>query len=120
MQKNKDVECFRILFVCCIEWKHRLIFFQTRTWSVPTYYLQSWLNFINLTSIWTSSPIFRLIALSIMQMKHYLWSLFQDEDVIRDEFVKEPDLDERPPSPFLIIADKMVSGPVILNVGGKK
>ena len=26
----------------------------------------------------------------------------------------------RPPSPFLIIADKMVSGPVILNVGGKK
>ena len=55
-----------------------------------------------------------------MQMKHYLWSLFQDEDVIRDEFVKEPDLDERPPSPFLIIADKMVSGPVILNVGGKK
>ena len=27
---------------------------------------------------------------------------------------------ERPPSPFLIIADKMVSGPVILNVGGKK
>ena len=28
--------------------------------------------------------------------------------------------DHRPPSPFLIIADKLVSGPVILNVGGKK
>mgnify|MGYP006975636292 CR=1 FL=1 len=30
------------------------------------------------------------------------------------------DVLDRPPSPFLIIADKMVSGPVILNVGGKK
>jgi hypothetical protein len=25
-----------------------------------------------------------------------------------------------PPSPFLIIASKLVKGPVILNVGGKK
>ena len=26
----------------------------------------------------------------------------------------------RPPSPFLIIANKILKGPVILNIGGKK
>ena len=26
----------------------------------------------------------------------------------------------RPPSPFLIVANKILKGPVILNVGGKK
>ena len=38
------------------------------------------------------------------------------ESLARDD-ITEP---ERPPSPFLIIADKMLCGPVILNVGGKK
>jgi len=43
----------------------------------------------------------------------------QAETPVNDDFIPDPDIG-RPPSPFLIIADKMISGPVILNVGGKK
>ena len=37
-----------------------------------------------------------------------------------DELSPTPEGPLHPPSPFLIVANKLLGGPVILNVGGKR
>ena len=37
-----------------------------------------------------------------------------------DELTPTPEGPHHPPSPFLIVANKLMGGPVILNVGGKR
>ena len=39
---------------------------------------------------------------------------------MEEELARPPELPANPPSPFLIVANKFMGGPVILNVGGKR
>ena len=45
----------------------------------------------------------------------YLYFQMKDEDL-----TPTPEGPLQPPSPFLIVANKLLGGPVILNVGGKR
>ena len=45
---------------------------------------------------------------------------FQDFNEDESHLGLGPGCPIRPPSPFLIIANKILKGPVILNIGGKK
>ena len=49
----------------------------------------------------------------------FIWKIFYLQ--IKDEdLTPTPEGPLHPPSPFLIVANKLMGGPVILNVGGKR
>ena len=53
----------------------------------------------------------------IVSFKFYESSFFK---ILEEDTRPTPQGPKHPPSPFLIVANKILKGPVILNVGGKK